>query len=821
MKHILLSLLITFLAVFGVTAKVHAAYSEIGTWNAMSVFAAPPVKVIDTGDIVYYVSGGSLFAYDKNEEETHCYTSVNKLSDVAVANIFYNYDKKYLVVAYDSGNIDMLYDNGELYNLSDITDSSVAPPLTINDVAFSGNRMYVATEFGLIEFNDERHEVVQSGIYSVPVKSVAVLNDNVLIWAEKQFRHIAVGERFHSLTQFNAICSFDITAEQMVPVGESKVLVRTDNKANLVLLIDFDFATHKRLSQKQVASGTPGGYMMRDSENSYYYVADGKLYKISGNYESASAMFTFPDEFDGCVVGLYKGVSELWSLTRSGIACHDFGNLSEGLKVLSNRFKPAEFSVREVAYLLPSNDGKRVWAYNIGASGYRNEYSDKVGFNIAFTNATIDFESGKTEDYTPYPVEAHMPSALNRQNVYGKYILGPVGMVEDPDEEGVFYVGSMVDGVYKMRNGVLDGIYSCDNSPIKRADSRSIVYGVNIDNGGNLWVLGYTKDSEARPLWVLPAEKRKLKPDETTAEDWITLPTETVGYCGGKDIQWLFCKKSNIVFISDHNQANYFFVYDTRGTLNDFSDDKMRLCTRIVDQDGNVFNPTYCSAFCEDADGSVWIGTDQGVIVISNPQNAMSEDMVVRRVKVPKNDGSNTAEYLLGTDLVFSISIDAGNRKWMATKQSGLFLVSPDGSEIIENFNIENSPLPSNNISSVYADVSGTTIYVGTAEGVYTYASDATPAEEDFEKITVFPNPVTPDYSGPIHVKGLMENSLVKIADASGQVLYQGRSEGGMFSWNGCNSAGERVPSGIYYVFASQSNGMETSGGTAKFMIIK
>ncbi len=83
-----------------------------------------------------------------------------------------------------------------------------------------------------------------------------------------------------------------------------------------------------------------------------------------------------------------------------------------------------------------------------------------------------------------------------------------------------------------------------------------------------------------------------------------------------------------------------------------------------------------------------------------------------------------------------------------------------------------------------------------------------------------YPNPVRPDYTGWITVTGLMDNSLVKIADAAGNVFFQGRSEGGMVSWDGCDSAGRRVKSGVYYVFASRSSDGSSKGAVAKILVI-
>ena len=78
-----------------------------------------------------------------------------------------------------------------------------------------------------------------------------------------------------------------------------------------------------------------------------------------------------------------------------------------------------------------------------------------------------------------------------------------------------------------------------------------------------------------------------------------------------------------------------------------------------------------------------------------------------------------------------------------------------------------------------------------------------------------------PDYSGHITVAGLMDNSLVKITDSMGNLVYSGRSTGGMFVWDGLNSEGSRVNTGVYYVFASQNENSKSSGCVTKILVVK
>lgn len=101
------------------------------------------------------------------------------------------------------------------------------------------------------------------------------------------------------------------------------------------------------------------------------------------------------------------------------------------------------------------------------------------------------------------------------------------------------------------------------------------------------------------------------------------------------------------------------------------------------------------------------------------------------------------------------------------------------------------------------------------------YGSDATKPADSFSDIKIYPNPVTPEYGGDVTIEGLMDGSLVKIADSAGAVVWQGRAEGGMITWNTENSAGRRVRTGVYYVFVSSNASESAKGATAKLMIVR
>ena len=206
---------------------------------------------------------------------------------------------------------------------------------------------------------------------------------------------------------------------------------------------------------------------------------------------------------------------------------------------------------------------------------------------------------------------------------------------------------------------------------------------------------------------------------------------------------------------------------------------------------------------------------------INNIENMFTGNIVINRVKVPRNDGTNLADYLLQGISVSSIAMDGAGRKWFGTTTSGIYLVSADGTEILEHFTTENSYLPSNLIFSVECNTDNNSVYITTDKGLAEYSSDAVTPEQNFDNVYAYPNPVRPDYTGYITIRGLMENSLVKIADTAGNVVFSTKSNGGMAVWDGCNSNGKRVDTGVYFVFASQSEDGSSEGCVTKILIVR
>ena len=226
-----------------------------------------------------------------------------------------------------------------------------------------------------------------------------------------------------------------------------------------------------------------------------------------------------------------------------------------------------------------------------------------------------------------------------------------------------------------------------------------------------------------------------------------------------------------------------------------------------------------CRCMAEDKQGNLWVGISQGLFVLT--QEYLDDPTKgFYQVKVPRNDGTNYADYLLSGMDIKAIAIDSANRKWVGTSGNGIYLISADNIVQEAHFTTDNSPLLSNTILSIAIDETTGMVYIGTDKGLCSYQSEAGPTNEEMttDNVWAYPNPVTPDYDGVITVTGLSLNTDVKILSAAGTLVKQGRSTGGSFVWDGRDADGKRVASGVYMVVTATESGEK--GTVCKISII-
>ncbi len=800
--------------------RIYQSYDTPRRYNdgALAANTFVGYQALDTPDKVYIVSEKSLtlFSYDKETEEVYSYTKSNLLNDNIISGIWYNKKNKYLLISYDNGNIDLLYDDGKVYNLPDIKNAVMTITKGINDVAFDNNTIYVATTFGIVQIDDQNHFVVQSGNYSQNVDAIASVGDYIVALSGNSLRYIKKTDKYNSWDNFTSLGSF--YGNNFIGISDTKMLCRSTygGSGYTVRLMDFDFE-NATFTYKWVIGAVDVDYIEPLNNGEYWVrqINSGLKSFVISSDGTTSTEKTLPDAFsDGTTVGFsFYGHSSVWCAGRSGITEYDLTGDSPVIKrdkTLTNNLK-ATNSTR-----LKFGNSNALYIAGLGASSW---------WNAAFWNyqaLSRIHEDGTIEDLNCYKTQPHTHSHWDPQQScgYSTDIWDVTDMVEDPEDPDVYYVGSRWDGIYKITknaNGEWESLinYSVDNSNFKVVSNWGVpAYNIRFDKNNNMWVS--FAQSGTNNLHMLPAEKRKLS--SVTASDWVTINIADLNV--DNDGSMLMCQHSNFIFITDSSYNGHVLAYDHKGTT-DTSDDEYYVWSVFLDQDGKSFTNNYIYCTAEDNDGKIWIGTYSGVFEISNPSDALNPNAAFTRIKVPRNDGSGYADYLCDSQAVTSIAVDGANRKWVGTETSGLYLVSPSGDEILENFTSDNSDLPDNLIYSIACSPYNNSVWISTKYGLAEYSSDSTPAADNFNDVYAYPNPVRPGYTGWIVIKGLMDGSRVKIADAAGNVFLDTTSTGGMVAWDGCNASGQRVRTGVYYVYASVSGeGVSTEGAVTKILVV-
>jgi len=213
------------------------------------------------------------------------------------------------------------------------------------------------------------------------------------------------------------------------------------------------------------------------------------------------------------------------------------------------------------------------------------------------------------------------------------------------------------------------------------------------------------------------------------------------------------------------------------------------------------------TAITEDKDGSIWVGTDNGIAIF---QCTNINEACDAYLPIVQSNGFNG--YLFQKETIHSISIDGANRKWIGTN-NGAWLISKDGTEVLRHFTTENSPLPNNTVLSIGIEPSEGDVFFFTKNEIISYKGEATESALTLSSIKIFPNPIAPNYNGPIIIKNLVNNALVKITDINGQLMMQTRALGGQAVWNGRDQYQRKVASGIYLIFARDDMGNEKAVG--------
>ena len=437
---------------------------------------------------------------------------------------------------------------------------------------------------------------------------------------------------------------------------------------------------------------------------------------------------------------------------------------------------------------------------------------------MRFINGKLITSDNSTSDVVNAAIQVLKDNewdSFETETVYekiGRSFVNVYAVDVDPLDDTHFFAGARA-GLFEFRNGKFVNHYNSENSPIEAYNGTSfnhqMVTGVKYDKAGDLWLL----NSEAPTQSVIKYTK---------SGEFVSYNVPELMKYDGSGFTNKSCRNlSNIIIDS---KGYMWFVnnsWDRPAAYRyDMNNNSCIEYYNFVNQDGTAISTTHgVRCVCEDKEGNIWFGTDLGPILLEKSQIEASNP-VYTQVKVPRNDGTNYADYLLNKVDITAIAIDAGNRKWMGTSGDGVYLISADNITQLQHFTTDNSELLSNIVYSIVINEKTGEVFFGTDNGLCSFVSDATDINTEMteDNVWAYPNPVTPDYTGLITIVGLTFNADVKILSSNGALIAEGRSNGGSFTWDGKDKNGNRVASGIYMVATATSDGKK--GTVCKIAVV-
>lgn len=677
---------ILFTLLIYISTVFHAFGLAVGTWQVYPSYANL-TEISPAGDVCFALASGSLFAYNNTTAETTVFNKTTGLAGIDISHIAWSQQAKRLVVAFGDGNIDLVSASGDITNVPGLYLSETVSDKTVSHIYIDRQFAYMSIGVGVMKLDAKK----------------GVIADTYQLGFAVDHSYVKDGYLYAVSKAQGTWCG-----------------LLTDN------LLD------KNRWQRV------GGYTA---------LTDDRL-----NVRDAST-------------GLW------WTRNDAGLlACYILA--ADGTRTYKTEGVLPEGPASNHFYRLYMHGGK---LYSV------------AGFWAQENNAG-------------YPGEVHVWNGQNwsefeqpTSQMIGHDYIDLLCMDFDPKKEGHVMVGAK-GGVYEFQDGKFIKHYGRQNSVLEsgvNSDNYTIVSTLKYTDNGDLWVLNSMVDN---PIWKI----------EHGSGNWVNYPHPEMSTPAKYNLVSLLQSRNNkniMWFANNYYMENRLYAYD-------FVNDKLvGHGPNFTNEDGTVITPVMVYALAEDLDGNVWIASSNGPFYISSADAIAGNDAFIQH-KVPRNDGTNLADYLLSDVKTRCIAVDGANRKWMGT-ENGVFLISSDCNTLLQHFTTENSPLPSNTVYDICIDNNSNIVYFATERGLCSYASDATQPSEEMTKDNVYayPNPVTPEYTGKITIVGLSFNADVKIVTSNGALVNQGRSTGGSYQWDGRDLKGKRVASGVYMVQAATETG--------------
>ena len=719
-------------------------------------------SITASADDIYALSDGALFSVDRKDESMTYYSKLTGLSSANIRFISYNKTVNKLLVIYQNSMMDLLNKNG-ITALSDVYLKAENKEMTINSIASDKQFVYLAMSFGILVLDMRKGEIadtyyIGNEATDIEVASIAISRDTLYAAAEGNLYVGALGNNLLDYAQWDVTPLPDSLESTLAAAGGAVYLLQDS------VLFRYTANAWKQVTDERLIWVKPSGNKLlayTATKGLAEIQSDGKITTLTTDYVVSDALFDN---------------GEYW------LAANTAGLL---------RYKDKSYQAFQ------PNGPYNNFSYRLQFAGDRLFVAPGGRWSSQY------FREGDVMYYDYTAKQWHNIPYLQMFYRHWHIFLDIMNYAVDPANPNHFFVTSYGNGMAEYLNDDAIAYYNEHNStlrsnlPLTEDSLPSFLRtdGALFDKDGNLWVLNAGKRGSAVNI---------RSPQGT----WYALPVYQNG-------QKLTLTTPSYMIADNHYPNSKWFadcrdvgliVLDDGGTPFDPTDDHVLKRSEFYDQLGTRVAPANIYSLAQDKDGILWVGTDAGPLLIKSV-NDFLQSAACERPIIHRNDGTGLVDYLLHAEQINTICVDGGNRKWIGTENSGVFLMSADGTETIYHFTSKNSPLPSDNILSIAIHPTSGEVFFGTGSGLVSFRSDASDPAENYDGIYAFPNPVRPNFEGVITISGLMDNTVVTIIDSGGNLVCKTKSNGGIAIWDGKNFRGERVTTGVYTVLCNTADG--------------
>lgn len=756
---------LTILIFFVLSSFASQAQISVGNWREH----LPYQQAVDldfSGDLIYVATKQVLFIYDMEYGSVERFSTLDGLSDVGISAIAYHKDTESLFIAYENANIDIIAPDG-IFNFSDIKRSdNISGAKSINAVYIDGDFAYLSCGFGIVAFDMKKLEFgdtyyIGDNGNSLNINELTILDEHIFAATEKGIRRGDLNDpALLSYQNWTTLNNRPDSIYNSITHFDGKIYANKPGELfNTDSIFIYDNNNWDLLNKDfplQVKRLT-------HSSNNLIAALSGSflLYNSTGSVVSGGSDSDTPYSILPSVVKVSDN-NRIWMADlRNGLM--PFGSNGFGEPIFPSG---------------PINSGSEDIAIHDGDVWVAHGGRDDGWFPLFSSRLASKMENEIWE-------EKDIPEENDFRDM--------VTVEIDPRNPSNVYAGTWGYGMVNYENSAFKEVIDESNSSLTKRESGDGIFigGIDFDSDGNMWV---TNSQTSNQL-----AKRDVNGEwESFSIGGSTIDSDRIGFVmvDSRGYKWVQVFIKHMVVFSEDATIRSRQVNSREGS-------------------GNLASDVVWSAV-EDLNGDVWVGTDGGVSVFYNPQNILEPGNNYDASSVlVEFDGF--VEKLLDGEKVYDIAVDGANRKWFATS-SGVYLTSPDGTEEIQHFTAENSPLLDNKVKQVEIDPVSGEVFFGTEKGMISYKSDATDGGSTHSEVYAYPNPVQSGYDGQIAINGLVSDASVKITDISGNLIFETTANGGRAVWNGRNFSGDKAQTGVYLIFSADSEGVESN--VAKILFV-